>query len=167
MKEDLAFRQHFQDFFGETGSKLRKPRDRSRARSPLDKTQKDEENMLEQDKTRFDRGATPGRTLIQCNLKPAPPRNTDVFELNTEPKCDLKQHFKEFMSTTNKKDSSVARARLVYFENDKIIRGVVFKQFFCSHMCTMVRQARQLPYINFQMRYPISTDYAQLLAAWP
>ena len=111
MKEDMAFRHHFQEFFGEKGSKLRKPRDRSRARDGewgLDKTQKDEENMLEQDKTRFDRGVTPGRTLIQCNLKPAPPRNTDVFELNTEPKCDLKQHFKEFMSTTNKKDSTIA-----------------------------------------------------------
>ena len=120
MKEDLEFKQHLQDFYGETGSKLRKPRDRSRARSPLDKIQKDETNMLEQDKTRFDRGATPGRAIIS-NLKPAPPRNTDVFELNSEPKCDLKQHFKEFMSTTNKKDSSVARARLVYFANDKTI----------------------------------------------
>ena len=108
------FRKHFQDFFGETGSKLRKPRERSSNRCPLDKIQKDEENMLEQDKTRFDRGATPGRTLIS-NLKPAPPRNSDVFEVDSEPKCDLKQHFKEFMSTTNKKDSSVARARLVYF----------------------------------------------------
>ena len=127
------FRKHFQDFFGETGSKLRKPRDRSRARSPLDKTQKDEENMLEQDKTRFDRGTTPGRGILS-NLKPAPPRNSDVFEVDSEPKCDLKQHFKEFMSTTNKKDSSVARARLVYIENDKIIRGVVFKQYFSSHM---------------------------------
>ena len=140
MKEDIAFRQHFQDFFGERGSKLRKPRDRSRARDGewgLDKTQKDEENMLEQDKTRFDRGTTPGRTLIQCNLKPAPPRTAEVFELNTEPKCDLKQHFKEFMSTTNKKDSqAVARARLVYIENDKIIGGVVFKQYFSSHICT-------------------------------
>ena len=49
------------------------------------------------------------------------PCTAEVFELNTEPKCDLKQHFKEFMSTTNKKDSSVARARLVYIGNDKVI----------------------------------------------
>ena len=67
------------------------------------------------------------------------PRTAEVFELNTEPKCDLKQHFKEFMSTTNKKDSSVARARLVYIENDKIIRGVVFKQYFSSHMRTALK----------------------------
>ena len=129
----MKFRKHFEDFFGETGSKLRKPRDRSRARSPLDKIQKDEDNMLEQDKTRFDRGATPGRTLLNCNLKPAPPRGPEIFEVDSEPKCDLKQHFKEFMSTTNKKDSSVARARLVYFSYEEIIRGVVSKQFFSSH----------------------------------
>ena len=42
------------------------------------------------------------------NLKPAP-RKSDVFELNKESqKCDLKQHFKEFMSTTSK---DVKRAR--------------------------------------------------------
>ena len=108
----MAFRQHFDDFFGDN---LRK-RERSRSRPPVDKSQKDEENLLEQGLNRFDRGTTPGRTLLS-NLKPAPPRKSDVFELNSGPKCDLKQHFKEFMSTNNSsrlKDSSVARARLIY-----------------------------------------------------
>ena len=112
----MAFKQHFDDFFGDNLSK--KHRERSRSRPPVDKSQKDEENFQEQGGgNRFDRGTTPGRTLIS-NLKPAPPRKSDVFELNSGPKCDLKQHFKEFMSTTNNtrlnSSSAVARARFIY-----------------------------------------------------
>ncbi len=55
--------------------------------------------MQEQGLGKFERGTTPGRVLIP-NLKPAP-RKLEVEVLNREHKCDLKSHFKEFMSTTN------------------------------------------------------------------
>ena len=132
----MAFRQHFDDFFGDN---LRK-RERSRSRPPVDKSQKDEENLLEQGLNRFDRGTTPGRTLLS-NLKPAPPRKSDVFELNSGPKCDLKQHFKEFMSTTNNSrlnsSSAVARARFIYIFFT-LLTYIEANLFYAHAICSLI-----------------------------
>ena len=110
IKDEQRLRKHFDEFFDDTTKRRNVSRERSRP--PLDKSQKEEENFLEQN-SRFERGTTPGRTLV-TNLKPAP-RKSDVFELNKEPKCDLKQHFKEFMSTT----STCKRARSFSQPRDK------------------------------------------------
>ena len=109
IKDEQRLRKHFDEFFDDTTKRRNVSRERSRP--PLDKSQKDEENLLEQN--RYERGTTPGKTLV-TNLKPAP-RKSDVFELNKEPKCDLKQHFKEFMSTT----STCKRARSFSQPRDK------------------------------------------------
>lgn len=108
IKEEARFRQHFEDFFQQESNKRRTSRERSRP--PLDKSQKEEENLSEQG--RFDRGTTPGRLIN--NLKPAP-RKSEVEALNRVHKCDLKQHFKEFMSTTN----TMKRARSFSQPRDK------------------------------------------------
>ena len=107
IKEEVRLRQHFEDFFQDTG-KRRTSRERSRP--PLERPQNPDE--LE-GQNRFDRGTTPGRALVQ-NLKPAP-RKSEVEMLNRENKCDLKNHFKEFMSTTN----TMKRARSFSQPRDK------------------------------------------------
>ena len=83
IKDEQRLRKHFDEFFDDTTKRNRNV-SRERSRPPLDKSQKDEENVLEQN--RFERGTTPGRTLV-TNLKPAPrksdgglasPRITDL-----------------------------------------------------------------------------------------
>jgi len=117
IKDEQRLRKHFDEFFDDTTKRNRNV-SHERSRPPLDKSQKDEENVLEQN-NRFERGTTPGRTLV-TNLKPAP-RKSDVFELNKEPKCDLKQHFKSFMSSTStcKRARSFSQPRVVENEDNK------------------------------------------------
>ena len=117
IKDEQRLRKHFDEFFDDT-TKRNRTVSHERSRPPLDKSQKDEENVLEQN-NRFERGTTPGRTLV-TNLKPAP-RKSDVFELNKEPKCDLKQHFKSFMSSTStcKRARSFSQPRVVENEDNK------------------------------------------------
>lgn len=107
VKEETMFRKHVQDFFQDT----RRPQ-QPRERRSMDKNQKNEDNETEQN--RYSRAATPGRSSLMTNLKPAP-RKSEVMEVANKPKCDFTKHFKDFMSTP----SNVKRARSFSQPRDK------------------------------------------------
>jgi hypothetical protein len=124
IKQETIFQEHINQFYSETPKRCKTSRENSRP--PLDKYQKDEENMsIEQNLNRYDRGTTPGtgtgtgkdRDEMRKNLKPAP-RKSDVVPINNEPKHDLRSHFKDFMST-NPSTSMCKRARSFSQPRDK------------------------------------------------
>jgi hypothetical protein len=116
IKQETRFKQHMQGFFQDSVKRKTPRGDRARL-PPFNKSQTDEENI--NDQTRFERGTTPGVAGVPhkalVSLKPAP-RRSEVVALNTDqPKCDFRQHFKEFMSTT----TNVKRARSFSQPRDK------------------------------------------------
>jgi len=66
----------------------------------------------ESDNDRMSRATTPGRSLLEVNLKPVKDRPTTLpSQVKVEEKCELKNHFRDFMNSPLKRGRSFSQPR--------------------------------------------------------